>query len=473
MSAEKKSDSPMSNQMSRGGKEEKSSSDEQKAVSILTLNNMLYNAPIKSAVTVKRNLVKHYFDCNEYTSGANVKSAKCTIGAGDSYTWGPNSYLTFKISLANTVKTATFASGSAINVINRLTLTSHSGTEVERVEEVNNLMRDLDRYRCSQEWIDTYGGVMGYNPDTEVQQLVADGANAGWNLKFKKDGAELADFAVDGATANIVAKAQPKVINVNSNDQYCIPLSHICGLFASDKLLPGMGLCSGMRFEIQLETRDVALKWNNTPAGIENYTLSDMAVVLDSYQLADDVLKVLTEQSAKNSLEISFKTWDLNRTECEGTNLNIEAKTAVSRALYAIAKTRVQGEDKSLEDSFIAEEFKVKQYQFKMGGLFWPNQPLTTKYEHYNNAQYCFEKMADCRNLSSVSVPKFLEDQGIMAVLLLRSNVLDASGVAVSGSRILQLRAEYDDVVAGRQVDLYLCYIKLARVFVDRVVVKS
>jgi len=450
-------------------------------------NSLDYRMPPNLSVVVKRQLVRHFFDKNTYLAGQNMV---CILNGGDMYVDPKNSYITFKVRTTGTT-TATFGSGSAINCINRITLTSESGTEVERVEGVNNLARELDRWGCSNDWVNSQGGVIGYKSNAPT--------NATWTTTAAIAGAGSVVYEDDRAESKLFNEAVKIPLHAQRNDplidganerQYVIPLNRVAGLFTTDKLLPGMGLMSGMRVEITLEDKKVALKWvdaQGAPAnpGDETYVITDLSIVLDSYQLNDAILRELSQQSASNSLEVVFQSYDRTPAALNSaaTTLNVDAKRAVSRANWALAKTRigdhVNGGANYGFDSFKAEPLDnnglPSKYQYNLAGLYFPNQPLTTEYEYYENALYAFGKAAKCHKPSSVDLEQFDKGHALMCATLERSTALGLSGLPRSSSRILRLEAIYKgpQAAGGRVVDLHIGYVQMLRVFLDRVVVKE
>ena len=404
---------------------------------LLRANGLDYSLPPSLSVVTKRNLIRNYFNKSSYGPNENMV---CVLNGSDNYIYGPNSYLTFTVKNESGDNNLSVGSGSGINLMDRIVLTTESGTEVERIEKPNNFVNTNDRYQCSENWLTTIGnGTLGYDVDIAFGQ----------------------------------------------KHTFCIPLNKISGLFAAKKLLPGLGLMSGLRVEINLEDKDTAFVWTSAPVSTDTYSISDPAIVTDSYQLSDSILKSLNAQSASRSLEIMFESYDRTPGNLSNGNtvLNMNTKRAVSRAQWAIAKTRItanaSGAGRGQVDSFASEEFLVKEYQFQLGSLYFPNAPVRAtndnadKHEMYVNSMYVFDKLKDCQRPTSIDYDTFKSTHGLMGATLERSNILALAGLPVSGSRILQLRAEYTGAGVARTVDIYMSYVKLCRVFLDRSVIKE
>lgn len=428
---------------------------------LLAANGLKYRLPPALSTVTRRVLQRHHFDRESYVANGN---AVCVLNAGDLYINGGSSYLVFDAQATGTAGTISVGSGSGVNFIRRLTITSESGSEMERIEQVNVYHRNMSRYGHSPQWYDTVGDAMGH--------------------KVKKYNAGAVETQVH-ADKDIKASTQ----------RFIIPMSEISGLWASKRLLPGLGCCSGMRIEIALESADVALVGDSSQSDTA-YTLSNLAIVTDSFQLSDAVLKELNGQSASVSLEIPFQTYDLTTASLNSTAINVDAKRAVSRASMAFAVIRDSTNDvKNDFDSFISDECDGStqgwdEYSYKLAGHNYPNVPLRNTREMYYNSLYAFGKLNEMNEPASVrfadwaGVPKAtvgdLIDQedaynggyANAAVLLERHTMLQHSGMPLSGSRILQLRGtKYDG--DAKDLSLFTVFTRLARVFLDRVVVKE
>jgi len=412
-------------------------SSEGLAESLIRVNALDYELPSNMSVVVARNLKRSFANLDQYKQNGKVI---ITLNTGTDYCDGINSYLTFK---AKTVRTsgqanearATFGSGSACNFLENITVTSRSGVEVERIEGLNSLRREHDRYQCSQDWIDNFGSVMGYTDEAKNNEVVLD----------------------------------------ETDKTFCIPMGRLLGMFNTRKLIPSQ-LVGGLRIEIKLASLASALG----PTTVANssvpadYQLTDVTIMCDTYQLADSIQKRLNMMAASNGLEFYFETYDRTKhNETASQKANITVRKAVSRALWAVAKTRLTADVEDItKDSMSSEVNNVQNFQFRLGSLYFPNQPLRNKEEQYYYAQYAFDKVKQCHKQNSVSLADFKGNEGIVAVTLERSNVLGLSGLPINSSRTLQLDMNFD-TPASRDIDIYMAYLKLVRVFVNNTIVKE
>jgi hypothetical protein len=401
------------------------------ADSLIRVNGLSYRMPSNMSVVVSRNMKRSFANLDSYKSGGKII---VTWNSGSEYVNGMNSYLTFDaVVVGNAGATASFESGSAINFIESVTVNSIQGTEVDRTEGVGIYRRDMDRYTYSQDYINNIGSVMGY--------------------KTTESG----------------------ITNINNTvtldkQRYCIPLSKICGLCNTSVLLPSM-LSGGLRFEIKLASFGAALKVGATVP--TDYQLTGVSMQLDSFQLADSIQKRLMQESAASGLEFFYETWDRTRHNISNNKANVTVRKAVSRALSAHAKTRLTDDSNdATKDSVASETNKVSKMSWRLGSLNFPNAPLEEKVEQYYYAQYAFGKLEHPHKSNSISLTDFIGDEGIVAVTLERSSVLSLSGLPVNNSRTLQLEVDYA-TSETRDIDVFLNYLQLARVFPNNVLVKE
>ena len=401
------------------------------ADSLIRVNGLSYRMPSNMSVVVSRNMKRSYANLDSYQSGGKII---ITWNSGSEYVNGMNSYLTFDAQC--TVSDSTLGSGSALNFIDSVTVNSLQGSEVDRVEGVAAYARDNDRWTFSQDYLNNVGSVMGYG-------------------------------STEGGTIPTEAK-----VPFADTKRFCIPLSKLCGLCNTSVLIPSM-LAGGLRFDIKLADFSKALK--NTLGTTTGYTLTNVNMMLDSYQLADSIQKRLMAEASATGLEFFYETWDRTKHNISGSNkANITVRKAVSRALSAFAKTRVIVDDATelKRDSQASETNKVSGMFWRLGSLNFPNQRLTSLEEQYFYAQYAMGKLQHPHKNNSVSLTDFIGDEGIVAVSLERSSVLSLSGLPVNNSRTLQVELDYS-TSANRDIDIYMRYLQLARVFPNNVLIKE
>ena len=413
------------------------------AQSLINVNQLGYRMPANMSVCVNRTMSRSYANLDTYSPGGKVI---VTFNTGSTYVWGRTSYLTFDVAVSGTgavpasIK-GSFESGSAINLIDSVTVYSQSGTEVDRTEGVNVYSRSHDRYTYAQDWVNNFGSVIGYG---STEKTAA------------------------GTTA-------PVVIDASGSQRFCIPLSHLAGIFGTSVLMPSM-LAGGLRVEIKLAPLAVAFKDTSLAAhALTSYTITNASCQLDTFQLADSIQKRLMQEAASTGLEFYYETYDRTRHNISNSDkANITIRKSVARALSAFAVTRETANTASLTVDSMASEAGVELTGmfWRLGSLTFPQQKLERTAEIYYYAQRSFQKVESPYKMNSISLDDFKGDEAIAAVTLERSNVLELSGLPVNNSRSLQVELDYA-TAKSRDIDVYLSYLQLARVFISNVLVKE
>lgn len=185
-------------------------------------------------------------------------------------------------------------------------------------------------------------------------------------------------------------------------------------------------------------------------------------------------------------------------------------------------------------NTFACQPWNVKDYQWQLGALYFPHQRIEgkgvdpdglayTASMAYNEALDCFSGFAPKRNYCNVDFDEFTgltvdqsskrlmgttqfflpqpgsglpsaslaasrqithqdpcyRGHGIIAQSLERSGIFELSGLPINNSRVLVLHATFDSAntsdAAGqtRNIDIFLKYVKVARVFMQMVEVES
>ena len=272
-------------------------------------------------------------------------------------------------------------------------------------------------------------------------------------------------------------------------------------------------------------------------ASITAFEITKPLISIRSVQLTDATQRSLNELSATNGLELVYCDYErTDRTE-PSENINMEIRKAASRALKAILITRgtleAESATRTRYDSFASEAWDYTSWQWQLGSLYFPQQPVSTTatsdkilaasykhaliaYDKYKgNNQKCAAlqlykrgqasstsriaedvaatdleaggKDSPYSNADLVSYPSigelltdnydhgtFAIGNGCVAVTLERSDLFNLSGVPINNSRVLSIRATLATVVAtGRKITSFLKYVRLARVFLNNVEVEQ
>lgn len=324
-----------------GQEEEKGGGGGGKRQGMLAVNDLNYVLAPDLSVAVNSTFKNHFFQSSKYT---NSQRAICLLNSGADYADCRSSTLNFVVSFDSNPNgnIGWFGrNGSALNLIKSITVSSRSGDEISRTIDLNHLSVMQNGFRYSANWMKTVGQTIG----------------VGGGL-MQSD-------------------------SVMPEQQFCIPLYLLSDFFAYGRLLPAMVL-GGLRIEIEWETPATAFQAittvdNDLPGGtLSGYTISNPYIALRSVQLTDGVQRALNELSAVNGLEIVY--CDYERTEQSlqtDQTLHLEVRKAASRALKAILSVRPSDNiNDVLKDSFKTEPFDYTNWQWQLGSLYFPQQPV-------------------------------------------------------------------------------------------------
>ncbi len=521
-------------------------------VGLLGINNLKYALEPDFSVALNATHKQHYFQQTEYSNTSNTTSI-CVINSGSDYVDTKRSFLNFTVrfgpkddfkaaDLAGLGATSPFVTanstfgfnackkltgtsaftraalaadrdinnygksntqteqtviykaydtvtdqnhGSAMNLIKQVTITSRSGDEISRIDKANLLEYVRAEFMRDDDHRKTIGSAMGQN----------------W--QYSSD---------IGVTADAASRK-----NAERTLRVSIPIYCLSGLFNYDRLMPSQ-LMSGLQIRIEWERPEIALVAGlagsvetvpgvNDVLPVTEYHISDIYFNMMSVQLTDSVQRMLNEHSATNGLEIVFADWANTSYPILGTHIHAEVRQAVSRALRVFARIRVEvATDKRMfSSSFEAERWRVSRYQWQLGSLYFPQQPIAIPHntstanigafvygpgvgalrnyegmtsEAYLHSLDCFGAVAaSSTGRCAVSNSMFELSAGIMAACLERSSVFNLSGIPINNSRVLSLNAEYDftNRPAGStpHLDIFLQYVRLCRVWLTNTEVEQ
>lgn len=308
----------------------------------LALNDLNYVLPPDLSVSVNNTYKNHFFQSSTYTYS---QRAICLLNSGADYGDLRTSTLNFEIGVVTAGDaTAYFGpNGSILNIIKSITLTSRSGDELSRITDLNHLAAVTTGFRYSKNWMETVGQTLGY-------------------------GECLFD---------------PTRLATRS---FSIPLYLLSDLFAYNRLMPAM-LLSGLRIEIDWEEPANAFQiihsaGTSTPAAltagvvVSDYTITNPYISMRSVQLTDGTQRALNEMSAVNGLEIVYCDYEKTEQPFTANMINLEVRKAASRALKAYAVTRIGAAKGKTMDTYRTEDFKYTQWQWQLGSLYFPQQPV-------------------------------------------------------------------------------------------------
>lgn len=432
---------------------------------VLSLNNLTYSMSPDLSVAVSRTVTSQFFQNQTHAPGS---TGICILNTGSAYVNARESFLVLDIQNTSTItgSTTTGANawfgihgGSAANFINRLTILSRSGQVLEKIDRANQLAAIKCMYRHDKGWRESVGSAMGI---TEAATSVV--------------GSEGLDWAGgSSATGQVI--------------RFIIPLSHISPMFDSVETLLPSQLCSGLRFELVFETAQTAMMGVNATDNM-SYEIKQCRIQTESYLLSDLVLRSLNETSASSGLEIVIKTAHNSFGNRTGTkSLNADMGKACSRALSFILKERpyvaatAASTDHFKAFSYDATNY-VDEWQARVGSLYFPMSSIRagdgkhrgSTPELFATALRSFGKLYQSAGVSAgLTEAQYRNGCAVFAQELERSNVQELSGIPLSQSRTLSVNCTWagsSNNPSDTQIDFYLVFVSLIRVFSSNVVVE-
>lgn len=219
-----------------------SASDEKAAtrMGIIEANDLVYKLEQDLSVAVNRTHKTGFFQNNVYDS---TQTSIAIFNSGADYIDPRRSFLSFTITLPVTTVTNdptlpgynTFISaylgpnGSVLNFIDQVLVSSRSGDELTRINDMGQLMQFVVPWTFGEDWKDSIGEEIG-----------------------------LGSY-IGGANSNGILSEMRRV-------RFNVPLYLLSPLFAYGRLLPSM-LMSGLRVEIKWKPLEQAVQqfWENAP----------------------------------------------------------------------------------------------------------------------------------------------------------------------------------------------------------------
>lgn len=405
----------------------------QAADSDLAVNNLVYENPDALSLAVSRSSNRMFFQRAQYNPG---ETAVIDFNSGTEFVDPENSYLAFTLTATGAAGDFTFGIGSAMNLIRQVTIRSRSGVEIDRVERANVWSLFETQYRNPSSWFTSVGAAM------------------------------------EGFGTTYTAIVGPATSS--TGNRFLLPLKRLAPFFKpikrGQKIPPQ--LMSGLHMEIIWESTKMALK--SDEAGITSYQINNLSVMCDSISMTDDVQKTINQQSADAGLEYAYPRVHTNpAVPGASTALSVQVRKAVSQANYAWAVAlESKNYDELKQDSFKAINWAITRYQWRLGALYFPLQPLDVNIndgvEPLKQALGVFDK----NKLNFVPPNVTLADyktggKAIMAVALEKDAELDSSGLPVNNSRVLEVNATGPAFTATTEVLIFLDYNAVSRSYVD------
>lgn len=397
--------------------------DDQQNDKILASNGLYYVMPKPLSTTLNRTYKTQYSTRTEYSPGDTMVFDINTSAVVD-----PE--LSFmKISVQALLKDIAIGSGSIVNCFREIRIQSRNGTELDRIEHLNDFSHYYMNNCVSKDIMASKGQSWGY------------GVNA--------------------------------VLTQNVVYDYCIPLSMLSGLFRphvkGQKMPPQ--LLSGSRVEINLEAAVKA--FYSVPAGVFDYKVLKPELHLMEMTQNDNTLKIITEQSANNGLEYFYPRVFTSVETSASSTVNYQIKKAVSQATHVVTCPKITSlAVNSILDSFVSvPAANYSKHQYRLGSNYYPNQICTSVVEAFTmSSQVCITM--DDKIAPACTFDSFLNSGDLnVSTALKTDSMISASGLAVNNTATIAL--EYESV-GGVELSFYtfLVYNALARCFLSQVTVK-
>jgi hypothetical protein len=393
--------------------------------SILFANNLIYQAPIPSSLTVNRCLKRQYFQNRTYSS---QQTMTCQLNTGVDFVDTKNSALVLKVRVQGGANFTTgFGSGSAMNLVRNIRIYHRSGTCYTNTQRMNLFRKIEDRYNESAQWFGTIGTLMGYNSGNSITNAVA-----------------------------------------NQDTITClIPLNKLHPFFdpESGVFLPSQ-MASGLRLEIDLSTLGEAFL-QQAGGALTDYVIDDVYIQSMSCTLMDSAQASLNTVSQKQSLEYVYRDifTSQNSQPSDSTTINVDLNRSVGFADHAFTSIQTQSQQNNVAvDSFTAPYYDG-DWWYTLGSNQYPNQKVDDVKSAYSTALVTFDKFK-MANMSPTSVAPlvFQNTDGIYSVSLERDTSLALSQSPVNASRALRFELTLDETIGvPTLVVVFMVYMSSAR----------
>jgi hypothetical protein len=463
---------------------------------LLKLNQVYYNLPPSLSLVSKRCITRCQFQQTSYPNPTTT-NAVCIFNTGEFQVAGRTSFLVIQAGIdksltslapiwvngtnstvaASSTAHALLGQGNIMNLVQEITFTSASGTEVDRQQEKGLLNSHVSRNMYSKPYFDTAGDLSGYPGGTYHEcydtfgnggQLPAAVWQPPWLFPIRDTTYTGHDWSIVPSTYPLTSydtsKSTTSVgsVDISFNPVYdasfnphpgqamyfVVPLTEVLGCFNPymQALIPSAELAGG-RLEIRWKNPVEALiatgKILDSAAEATQFLnaiqIYNIWLDLDSYQMNDSVLKTLNEIAAgREGLTVMFDTWDWAQTST--TTLTFEAmvsqaRSRISRSFcvlrnsleisnpYAnsLASEAAVNRTTALSKSYTPgtpqtgnQQQLVNNYQAILGSLYFPQQPLTTVEEFCMNAYYTFSKnYTNPEVISAITYDDFIGANGV------------------------------------------------------------
>ena len=485
-----------------------SEQDMSKRKGLITLNDLDYVLEPDLSVASNKTHKKHFFQSSVYEAG---QQSICILNSGADYIDTRRSYLSFDIKSTITAGTSYSlgALGTACNLIKNITISTRSGDELCRITDYNLLQHMTLPLMYDEEWFQTAGELMSYD------KLIRNGSHRVIIPMYV-----LSPLFAYGRLLPAMLMSGMR-IEIEWEDKVKPYVAYqIGGTAVRDLSTGGNGELTAYTIE-------------NPYFSLDSVQLSDSIQRALNELSALKGLEIVYCDWERTTVDRSDSLPTVNIEVRKSCSRALKAFARVRATSGAIATTTPQPDAK--KDSFRAEQdFPFTEYQWQLGSLYFPHQPVkgdtaydcgVESYAHtlaacdkfngdnrqpllslyggggphgstYINNQDATTGNAEAKpGLNAASTfgyhASYLFDSHVLGVTLERSTMFNLAGVPVNNSRVLSLRAKMQTASSGeiqsgvdtaatvltaapyRRIDVFLKYVKLARVFLNNVEVEQ
>ena len=466
-----------------------SGQDLSKRQGLIAVNDLTYVLEPDLSVASNKTHKVHYFQNSSYTPGQN---AICILNSGADYIDTRRSWLQFDVNQTNTVNLGTH--GSACNLIKQITVSTRSGDVLCQLFDFNLMSNVLLPLTYDKGWFETVGQTMAYGGK------LVNGRNRIIIPMYVLTplfayGRLMPAMLMSGLRIEIVWENSTKAFfNTLGNGDYTVSNPQFClsSVQLSDSIQRALNELSATN-GLEIVYCDYERDMHTTGGTLET-------VNMEIRKACSRALKAFARVRVTAGL---LKAGD-----------STSAVEEEKKDVFLTDATR---------DTFAAEKnFPCYEYQWRLGSLYFPQQPVratssgpegcheaaVTTYanllesiDKYHggsraphvplNHEHLLPQTWDATAVGSLFATttydahagSFVRDAHTIGVTLERSTMFNLAGIPVNNSRVLALSAkliatsgELTYAISGpptRQVDVFLKYVRLARVFLNNVEVEQ
>lgn len=406
----------------------------------LKINNLVYTVPAKSTLAVQKNDQKNYFDQRNYTAGQTIR---CVLQTGSRYVNTFESQLCFTATLNDVPGAlASWAAGSAINVIKNVRVYHKNGTELVNIQNQNVNQMIEDKAGRPKSWFDNVGNIAGYNALNDNDGL----------------GTSSVPFRADLFAAN--------------STEVQIPLPCVAPIFNPEgKVLMPKVLADGLILEIDLATSAEALV---RTGGASDFvlTINDIYLNLSTTVLSDLAVGSLNENADKNLLEYSYI--DTYTSRITQSAQNGVVSTSINKAVSMADHITVVEIEQANRNNQTADEFKMNtddvDYQFTVGSIQLPSQVFVSGPRlAYKQLLKTYGTYAHNKS-SALGYINYQTNVAAKSTSFSKDQMLAMSNMPINSSRSLRYEQKYSVPPANaRVIFIFMHYLKVLQLSITDV----